>query len=608
MSIEQIIVLGVLGFIAITLYFNLFKAPISFLIGVVVLSITGVLTPEEILRGFSNEQLAVIMLLLILGDVVQRTRLLDIAFEKLFRNAKTYNGFLSRMMLYVSGSSAFLNNTPLVAMVMPYAISWAKKNKVSPSKLLIPLSYASILGGTATLIGTSTNLLVNGLVLETNSLINDGGLEINGQFITKPISELEIFDFTIVGLPMIFIGIIYMLVFGKKLLPDNKAVSDSLAESSREYIVETLVNKNSQLVGKSIEQAGLRHLEGLYLVEIIRDNEKIRSVAPEEKIMEEDVLLFAGATETLTNLIQRIPGLSLPDKVTRDMLDVKEMHEVVIPYNSVLSGKTVKGSNFRAKFDSAIVAIHRNGELLSGKIGNMIMQPGDLLMLFCGRDFSKRIEGNNDIYVVSKKVIETGSKVSFRSIALILGLVTAILLASIGLVSLFQSLIVLLALIVLTKTATLSEVKKGIRFNILLIAGMALALGKAMMKTGTADMIAHYLLNDLGSMGILGVMFGLYIITNIFAGYLTNIAALSIVYPIALGMAFSLGIEPKVLILIVAFASAANFFTPIGYQTNLMVFGPGSYTFTDFFKVGALISIIYMFVCIFMLAYTYGLL
>ncbi|HIF15230.1 MAG TPA: SLC13 family permease, partial [Bacteroidetes bacterium] len=134
----------------------------------------------------------------------------------------------------------------------------------------------------------------------------------------------------------------------------------------------------------------------------------------------------------------------------------------------------------------------------------------------------------------------------------------------------------------------LSEVKKGIRFNILLIAGMALALGKAMIKTGTADMIAHYLLNDLGSMGILGVMFGLYIITNIFAGYLTNIAALSIVYPIALGMAFSLGIEPKALILIVAFASAANFFTPIGYQTNLMVFGPGSYTFTDFFKVGAL--------------------
>ena len=608
MSIEQIIVLGVLGFIATTLYFNLFKAPISFLIGVVVLSITGVLTPEEILRGFSNEQLAVIMLLLILGDVVQRTRLLDIAFEKLFRNAKTYNGFLSRMMLYVSGSSAFLNNTPLVAMVMPYAINWAKKNKISPSKLLIPLSYASILGGAATLIGTSTNLLVNGLVLETNSLINDGGLEINGQLITEPISELEIFDFTIVGLPMIFIGIIYMLVFGKKLLPDNKAVSDSLAESSREYIVETVVNKNSQLVGKSVEQAGLRHLEGLYLVEIIRDNEKIRSVAPEEKIMEEDVLLFAGATETLTNLIQRIPGLSLPDKVTQGLLDVKEMHEVVIPYNSVLSGKTVKESNFRAKLDAAIVAIHRNGELLSGKIGNMIMQPGDLLMLFCGRDFSKRIEGNNDIYVVSKKVIETGSKVSFRSIALILGLITAILLASIGLVSLFQSLIVLLALIVLTKTATLSEVKKGIRFNILLIAGMALALGKAMIKTGTADMIAHYLLNDLGSMGILGVMFGLYIITNIFAGYLTNIAALSIVYPIALGMAFSLGIEPKALILIVAFASAANFFTPIGYQTNLMVFGPGSYTFTDFFKVGALISIIYMFVCIFMLAYTYGLL
>ena len=607
MSIEQIIVLAVLVFIIITLYFNIFKAPISFLIGIVLLSIAGVLTPEEILKGFSNEQLAVIMLLLIIGDVLQRTRLLDIAFEKLFKNAKTYNGFLSRMMLYVSASSAFLNNTPLVAMVMPYAINWAKKYKISPSKLLIPLSYASILGGAATLIGTSTNLLVNGLVIETNSLIKETGFEVNGQIINKPLSELEIFDFSIVGIPMIFIGILYMLVFGKKLLPENKAVSDSLIESSREYIVETFVKNGSTLIGKSIEKAGLRNLEGLYLIEIIRDDEKIRSVAPEEKIREGDILLFVGATETLTNLMQSVPGLSLPEKVNMDMLNVKEMHEVVIPYNSVLSGKTVKDSNFRAKLDAAIIAIHRNGELLSGKIGDMIMQPGDLLMLFCGRDFSKRIEGNNDIYVISKKNIEVDNKLSIRSIILLTGVLAAVVMASIGLVSLFQSLIVLLALIVLTKVATLSEVKKGIRFNILLIAGMALALGKAMIKTGTADLIANLILNDLNSMGVLVIMFGLYLITNILAGYLTNVAALSIIYPIALGLAFSMNVEPKAFILLVAFASSANFFTPIGYQTNLMVFGPGRYSFTDYLKVGGGISIIYMFVCVILLAYTYGL-
>jgi di/tricarboxylate transporter len=508
-------------------------------------------------------------------------------------------------MIYVSASSAFLNNTPLVAMVMPYATNWAKRAKVSPSKLLIPLSYASILGGTATLIGTSTNLLMNGLIIEFNQLIDNGELIINGIVVESKLSELSIFDFSIVGVPMIFIGLLYFIFLGHKLLPEHRAVLESIADSPREYMVETIIPSNSNLIGKTMEEASLRNLDGLYVVEIIRGEEKITPVGPKEVLSEHDILLFAGDTNMIGILVDNRQGLKLPEKAFSGKLDTTEMLEVVIPYNSILSGKTVKASNFRGKLDASIVAIHRNSERLSGKIGEIALQPGDLLMLLCGPDFNKRIEGNNDLYVISKKNIAPVHYQKAKAISLISGLFIAILFSFFGWVSLFQSLILLLGLMVLTKTASLSEVKKSIRFNILVIAGMSLAIGRAMMKTETADLLANGVVGSLGDFGPIAVLFGVYLITNILAAYLTNVASLSIMLPIALGAALSLGLDYMPFILVVAFASAANFITPIGYQTNLMVFGPGRYSFNDYMKVGAPLSILYMLVAVFVLAFYY---
>ena len=359
------------------------------------------------------------------------------------------------------------------------------------------------------------------------------------------------------------------------------------------------------MVGKSIEDSNLRNLDGLYIVEIIRENRNISSVGPKAILEAGDILLLAGDTEKIGALLDKNLGLSLPDKARQGGVGFEEMLEVVIPYNSIFSSKSVKGSNFRAKLDASIVAIHRNGEKIRGKIGEIIMQPGDLLMLLCGPDFNKRIEGNSDLYVISQKTLLLKKVSKTKAFSLLGGLLIAVLLSSFKLVPLFQSLLFLLGLIVLTKTASLHEVKKSMRFNILVIAGMSLAIGRAMMKTGAADLLATQIVELLGNFGSLGILFGLYFITNVMAAYLTNVASLAIMLPIALGAAFGLELPFMPFVLVIAFASAANFITPIGYQTNLMVFGPGRYTFGDYMKVGFPISIVYMIVAVFILNFVY---
>ncbi len=252
-----LIVSIVLVFIVVSLYTEIIGPAFTFLIGIIVLGIFGILTPSEILSGMANEQIAVIILLLLLGEIIRKTDMIDGLFDRVFRTTSTYRGFMSKMIMVVAGFSAFLNNTPLVAIMMPYVHRWSRKNKIHPSKLLIPLSYAAILGGCATLIGTSTNLIVNGMV--TDSQIIPG---------LKP---LELFDFTLVGLPMIILGSIYLIFFGNKLLPARKDVFEDFSDKSREYLIEAQVQSKSKIVGKTIEEAGLRNLKGLFIVEISRE-------------------------------------------------------------------------------------------------------------------------------------------------------------------------------------------------------------------------------------------------------------------------------------------------------------------------------------------------
>ena len=592
MFADQLVVLLVILFIILSLYFNWVGPGFTFTIGVVVLGIFDVLTPSEILRGFSNEQIAVIVLLLIIGDTIRRSAMLDVVFGKYFKDRLSHKGYLFRMTTLVATFSAFLNNTPLVAILMPHVHAWGKKNKINPSKLLIPLSFAAILGGCLTLIGTSTNLVVNGLVEEQN--------------IFKDFKSLNIFDFTPVGLPMAVIGIVYLVFFSKKLLPEREDVLEDFTKKQREYMVEVRVKTASKLHGRSIEEAGLRSLPGLFLVEIVRNQIALAAVSPQTKIFEEDILYFAGETETIAELINEKNGLQLAQLGMFSKKKHTELLEVVVSYNSTLIGKLVKDSNFRARFDAAIIAIHRNGEKITGKIGDVKLMAGDVLLLIAGDDFKNHYKETNEFYLISK-VRDFRKPNIFNNYFLIGGTILAILLSAFKLISLFLALIILLSLIMIFKISSPKSVAKSIDFNLIIVIALALSLGTAMIKTGVAGQMAHFTFEVLKPFGIIGIMAGIYAITTLLGALITNKAAVALILPVALTLALEMQIDPRPFTLLVAFAGAASFLTPIGYQTNLMVYGPGAYNFRDFLRIGAPLTLLYLIGTVLILVWQFGL-
>ena len=585
----SMILIGILVLlVAISLYVEFYSPAKTFFLAVVVLTISGILTPQEVLSGFANEQIAIIMLLLVVGGVLNRSSILDLIFRKLFQPVKKYSSFLWRMMFGVAGVSAFVNNTPIVAILIPHVYRWGKQNDISASKLMIPLSYAAILGGTATLVGTSTNLLVNGLAIQ------------NGY------EGFNIFDFSLVGFPLIIIGILYMVFVGKRFLPDKQDPLEEFNTSSRNYIVELRVKEDSELIGKTIEEARLRHLKGLFLVEIIRGSRQIAPVSPRQKIQAADILLFAGDVNTITDILENSPGLSIPKVTENFATGNNELIEVIIAPSSLIANKTVKECDFRSQYDASVVAIHRHGEKVEGKIGKVVLQGGDVLLLIAGEDFEKRTANRQNFYVLSK--VKDLSKLDIkRSLIIIFGLITAIGLSAFSILSLFSSLIILLGIMTISNIVSFRELKTLVDTNLLVLAAFALALGTAIYKTGAADFLASKMLILLAPLGVIGILFAVYLITNILTEMMTNIAAASLSFPLALAMAIGGDYDTTPFILVVAIAASASFITPIGYQTNLMVFGPGGYNFKDFLKVGFPLSIIYMITTILIVSVTYNL-
>ncbi|HEY9113626.1 MAG TPA: SLC13 family permease [Bacteroidales bacterium] len=591
LTLPGIVVLIVIAFIILSLYLNIIGSGFTFTIGIIALGFAGILTPKEILAGFANEQIAVIVMLIIIADIIRKSGALDTMFRRAFDKATTYRQFLGRMTLMVASFSSFVNNTPLVAIMMPFVSEWSKKNGVSISKLLIPLSYAAILGGCITLIGTSTNLVVNSLVID--------------QQIIPGLEPLGIFDFTLVGFPMMVIGLVYLLLFGYKILPATKDNIQEISTNSREYIAEVRVIKKSNVEGKTIEEAGLRNLKGLFLVEIVREGGSIAPVTPKTKLLADDVLMFAGNTATISEFVTSKKGLQLAQIGMFSKKDHTEVVEVVVPYNSTLVSKSVKETNFRRKFDAAIIAVHRNGERISGKIGEVRLKAGDALLLITGEDFAKSASESSDLYLINS-VKEIQSNPWYKNLAMIGGLLAAIVIASTGLVSLFISLISLIIILVLLGYASPKDIAKGVDFNLVIVIALSLALGTAMVKTGVADVISHYTFEMLAPMGIVGIFTGIFLLTNLLGSIITNKAAVAIVLPIALTLSINFGLNPKPFVLLVAFAGAASFLTPIGYQTNLMVYGPGRYTFKDFFRIGLPLTILYMIVAVLLLIWQFG--
>ncbi|MEM8568356.1 MAG: SLC13 family permease, partial [Bacteroidota bacterium] len=336
-----------------SIYMQWLKPTVAFLFASLAMVVLGIITPRQVLEGFSNQSIASVAIVILLTAGVRENFNIELFLDKVFGGLKSYRSFLLSMMAKVAILSSFVNNTPVVVLMTPYVFNWGRKNNISPSKLLIPLSYATILGGMITLIGTSTTLVLNGFLMESK---------------LPPIDPI---DLLITGLSVSIIGILFLVLFSSKLLPSRTDIMERFELNKREYLIEKRLSNNSKLIGKSVIEGGLRNLNGVYLVEIIRNEKLITPVAPDETIQKDDILIFAGNTDNIIDLTLTDIGIELPPKLAPSTSGKVNVVEAVVSANSSLLGKTVKESNFRERYNAAVIAIHRNGEKLSGKIGRI---------------------------------------------------------------------------------------------------------------------------------------------------------------------------------------------------------------------------------------------
>jgi di/tricarboxylate transporter len=579
-------VILVVFLVFLLIYKEYLKASVSFLLAVLLFSITGILAPSEVLSGFSNESIASILMLILITTGIRKNFQIENLFDAVFKKAKTYKGFLFRMMSQVAILSSMINNTPVVALMTPYVVDWGKKNNIAPSKLLIPLSYATIMGGMITLIGTSTTLVLNGF-------LQDYG---------HPSLLFE--DLFTIGVSVTIGGIFFILVIGHRLLPDHKDILKEYSENKREYIVETRILSNSKLIGKNLKEAHLRNLKGVYLVEILRGKQMISPVGPDEVLATGDILFFAGNTNDIVELINSDVGIDLPDAARHYDNDKAEIVEAVMNNFSSLIGRTVKQSNFRTRYNAAIVAIHRNGKKLSGRIGDIVLQAGDLLMLYTGSDFRDRVEIYRDLFVVSKlrDIVKPGNK---KYYALIIMGLCAIILLIFSKMTLFPALMIILGIMIGFNLITTQDVKRELDLNMIAILVFSLAIGQAIIKTNAGNMVSLAMIDLLEPYGKLAILIGLLIITNVLASFIGNIGAISISFPLAFAFSNNLEVEGYPFFLTIAYAASAAFVTPISYQTNLIVYGPGGYKFKDFLKVGLPVNIIYLAIALTVIIFRY---
>jgi di/tricarboxylate transporter len=547
-----------------------------------ILIISGVLSPSDALKGFSNEGMLTVALLFIVAGAVKQSGVLNQIIAKSLGSGRSPRKSLIQMMFPMAGLSAFLNNTPIVVMFTPVVRKWCEEKNISPSKFLIPLSYATIFGGTLTLIGTSTNLVIHGFMLE------------------QGLSGFSMFQLAVVSLPAGLIGIIYMATIGYKLLPSRKTSEQSFEESSREYLAEADVETNSPLIGKSIEEAGLRNLSGLYLIEVIRNGERIASVPSYIKLHENDKLIFTGVLTTIVEL-QNVKGLRISTGSSLRLEDLQngsaKLVETVISHQSSLVQKTVKESEFRSRFGAGVVAVHRNDERINNKVGDIRLKSGDTLLLLTNKDFEKRWSSSRDFYLISP--LEEPDVIDPRkSIIAILTLIIMISLAAFNILPMFKAALLAVIVLFITKTITFIGARKYIQFDVLLVIACAIGIGIALEQSGAAALIASYFIQISKGAGIIGAVIVVYFLTTVFTEIITNNAAAVLMVPISLAIANQLSVDPMAFFVTIAIAASASFATPIGYQCNLIVYGPGGYRFSDYLKIGIPLNILYLIVTV----------
>ena len=564
-----------------------FDADVIMLTALVLMITGGIVDVEEAVSGFANEGMLTVGLLYVVACAIQKTGALHSLGEKLMGRPGVLSCNLLRLLFPVSALSAFFNNTPVVAMGIPVIRQWTKKYHQPVSKFLIPLSYAAILGGTCTLIGTSTNLVVHGMMIQNH------------------MPGMSFFEITKIGLPVTFIGVLIVGLVGHRLLPERRETMVELGDHTREFIVSTKVHDECPFVGKSIEEAGLRHLKGLFLFQVERMNRKITPVGPREIIQSGDRLFFTGLPETIIDL-QKNPGLSVTRDMPFDLMqgDAIGVYEVVISAYSPLVGKNVRKSRFRSRYDAVILAVHRSGERIRQKIGDVVLRAGDTLLVMAKNDFLDRWYHARDFYLVSRSVEWVAKPRHYTYIAL--GVLAAMIgAAASGLLPLFAAVSLAAVVLLLGKVITPHEARQSVDWSVLVVIASAFGISRGIVNAGVADFFARHLILFLGSFGVMGLLAGVYFSTSLYTELITNNAAAALIFPTALAVAQQADMDPRPLLLGVAVAASASFATPIGYQTNLMVYGAGGYRFRDFLKIGIPMNLFVGILVVLMLYFTF---
>lgn len=576
MTYEGWLTIGVVGLLLVGLLKNLAPTDGLFVAATTLFAATGIISADEAFAGFSNSGVLTVAFLFVVVAGLRETGVLDQVGHHVLGSAKSSGSALMRLSTVVMPMSAFLNNTPIVAMFVPIVMDWCRRNQVSPSKLLIPLSYLTILGGTCTVIGTSTNLVVDGLMTQ------------NG------LPGMSLWELGQIGVPYAIIGAGYLVFFGGKLLPDRAELLEQLGDARRDYLIEMSVEPSCRLAGKTVEAGGLRHLHGLFLVEIERDGETITPVRPEDRIEAGDHLVFAGVVSGIIEL-EKIQGLVSVMDADANLTAIerrnRRMCEVVVSQSSSLNGMTIREAEFRSRFGAVVLAVHRYGKRLGGKLGDIALQPGDTLLMQTRPDFVQTHRYDPAFYLVSMVDQWRPVRRERAWIAIVIFLVLIVLMTT-GWIPIAIATASAAVLMIAFRCLSSDGARQSIEWQLLITIASSFGVGSALQNSGAASVVAAAIVANTQWLGPLAALAILYVFVSILTEVITNNAAAVLMFPFCLELAKLYDVDSRPFLIALTLAASASFMTPIGYQTNMMVYGPGGYRFTDFLRIGAPLNVL----------------
>ena len=567
---DAVITIAVIVAAAGGLISNRVSPPSAMLGATSMLFVLGITDVEGAFGGFANSAPLTIAALYIVAGGVARTGAIAPAVDRLLVSSDSELRDMARLLTPVTAASAFLANTPIVAMLVGPVVRWCQTRGRSVSRMLIPISYATILGGTITAIGSSTNL------------VSSGQLEAYGR---DPLAMFELAKF---GLPVAIVGLVFVVVAGPRLLPDRSSPSE---EVGRSYVVSMQVQNGGPIDGQTVEDAGLRHLQGVFLIEVDRSGRVTAPVEPGFELRGGDRLTFAGRVDMVLDL-QSIRGLVSAEVSHLEAVDhgKNTFFEAVVGGSSPLIGHTLAESGFRSRYGAAVVAIHRSGEALSGKLGTIRIHAGDTLLVLAPNDFRVRWRHSGEFLLIAR--LGGAPPSASRRAPVVLAILALLIVAPLtGRIGVFKSALIAAGLTIVLGVQTPREARDAVDVNVIVTIAAAFGLGRALEDVGIAESLADGMVDLASPLGTLGVVAGVLVATMLLTELVTNAAAIVLVFPVALRIAESSALEPRELILAVTVAASASFVTPIGYQTNTMVYGPGGYRFGDYSRLGLPLSI-----------------